>query len=359
MKGGIYSLYANSGSVFVIAFSGSDARSRIYEFKNQTFFEIDITQFGDVDVAQWIYEDSMGHLWFATRETLLEYDNGNLREHNLNITTRSSNYINAIREDEFGNIWIATREEGLSFYDRTTTFFYTPTNSDLLSLDCLDILITNNEELWISYGTGLTKMTFAEAIVDDDGDGFTSDVDCDDNNDAVYPGAQELCDGIDNNCDSQVDESVAFNAFYLDSDGDGYGNPLVSMEACENFVSGYVTNSDDCDDGNLNVNPDANDIPNNGIDEDCDGVDLLSATHELASTKIKIYPNPVTDIVNVDVDGSLDYMVSLFDLQGRSIKAELNASQIQVGYLSTGIYILEIKDMKSGNQIVERIIVER
>ncbi|HAD12429.1 MAG TPA: hypothetical protein DCF33_08315, partial [Saprospirales bacterium] len=44
--------------------------------------------------------------------------------------------------------------------------------------------------------------------------------DCDDNNAAINPGAQEVCDGVDNDCDGQVDEGVK-TTYYADADGDG------------------------------------------------------------------------------------------------------------------------------------------
>merc|ERR1711965_999719 len=82
--------------------------------------------------------------------------------------------------------------------------------------------------------------------VDQDGDGFISTEDCNDLDAQVYPGAEEVCDGIDNNCDGQFDEEVT-TTFYADSDADGYGNPDISTEACEQ-PSGYVPQGTDCDD---------------------------------------------------------------------------------------------------------------
>jgi hypothetical protein len=59
---------------------------------------------------------------------------------------------------------------------------------------------------------------------DADGDGAAVDVDCDDNNAAIYPGADERCDGVDNDCDEAIDEDpVDGLGAYLDGDGDGFG----------------------------------------------------------------------------------------------------------------------------------------
>ena len=91
--------------------------------------------------------------------------------------------------------------------------------------------------------------TVEEPVIQDaDGDGFSAEEDCDDNNSLVSPGAEELCDGFDNNCDGQVDEGVLTN-FFVDSDGDGFGNPSIVVDSCET-PEGFVTNGSDCDDNN-------------------------------------------------------------------------------------------------------------
>jgi hypothetical protein len=92
--------------------------------------------------------------------------------------------------------------------------------------------------------------------------------DCNDSNAAVHPGATEVCNGIDDNCNGQIDEGVK-NTYYRDADGDGYGNPNVTTQACS-APAGYVSNSSDCDDSNAAVHPGATEVCN-GIDDNCNG----------------------------------------------------------------------------------------
>jgi hypothetical protein len=93
--------------------------------------------------------------------------------------------------------------------------------------------------------------------------------DCNDLNVAINPIASETCNGVDDDCDTAVDEGVQ-TTYYADSDGDGYGNVSVTQSACSQ-PSGYVSNSTDCNDNNANVNLAATEICNT-IDDDCDDI---------------------------------------------------------------------------------------
>ena len=55
--------------------------------------------------------------------------------------------------------------------------------------------------------------------------------DCDDTNAAINPGATEVCDGADNDCDTVVDEGLPLNTYYRDADGDGYGDATAAKRA--------------------------------------------------------------------------------------------------------------------------------
>ena len=113
-------------------------------------------------------------------------------------------------------------------------------------------------------GLGTTE----PATVDDDGDGFPADEDCSDGDASINPGAVELCNGIDDNCDGQVDEGV-MDTFWADTDGDGFGDASAPSDACS-APEGTVTNDQDCDDDNDAIHPGATEVCN-GLDDDCSG----------------------------------------------------------------------------------------
>ena len=119
----------------------------------------------------------------------------------------------------------------------------------------------------------------AEVTYDNDGDGYTDTEDCDDANPLVYPSAPEICDGVDNNCDGTLptDEDDADGDGYgsmADDDGDGFIDTLPSADmSCDGPLE--IDNAFDCNDADGTVNPGATEVANDGIDQDCDGQDLV------------------------------------------------------------------------------------
>ena len=112
-----------------------------------------------------------------------------------------------------------------------------------------------------------------EPSEDLDGDGHDEDEDCDDTDAAVYPGAPERCDGVDQDCDSEIDVGASdAPRWYRDADGDTYGDVSSDEVACD-APAGYVADPSDCDDARAEVNPSASESCATAWDDDCDGVE--------------------------------------------------------------------------------------
>jgi hypothetical protein len=106
---------------------------------------------------------------------------------------------------------------------------------------------------------------------DFDGDGYSvNGGDCNDSNDEIYPGAPEICDGLDNDCSDLTGIDVGSECY--DDDGDNY----CEVPPCMN-ASGTMS---DCDDTNPSISPSAVEVLN-GVDDDCDGfVDEGTAAYD-------------------------------------------------------------------------------
>ncbi len=159
----------------------------------------------------------------------------------------------------------------------------------MLSLFSLLVLATGCDDKDMSApDTGLSSTaTDSDRTTDDDsgastdvpsdrdGDGFTvAEGDCDDDNPARNPAAEERCNGVDDDCDDRVDDDdddvVDASQWFIDTDGDGYGTAGAIFIACEQPMTS-ADRPGDCDDANAAVNPAAEETCNE-IDDDCDGL---------------------------------------------------------------------------------------
>lgn len=105
--------------------------------------------------------------------------------------------------------------------------------------------------------------------IDDDGDGVSEDEgDCDDTDGTIAPSASEVTgDEVDSDCDGG-------EVCFLDTDGDKVGSAVTTTSAdvdCQDVSES--TSSDDCDDDDGSINPGAAELPGDGTDQNCDGID--------------------------------------------------------------------------------------
>jgi len=184
--------------------------------------------------------------------------------------------------------------------------------------------------------------------------------DCDDADFSVYPGAMELCDGIDNNCNSSIDEGLPVTTYYEDLDGDTYGSSVV-ITTCETLGNGFVLITGDCDDNNPNAYPGAMDVLDNGIDENCDGVDNYLSLVDLNAGDVLLFPNPTAGSFTLELPYSLENNKLLItDLNGKIVVADTfsgSSMTVDVSSLMNGCYILQIETQ---NRIItERLIIAK
>ncbi len=119
----------------------------------------------------------------------------------------------------------------------------------------------------------------AVGYADIDGDGFAACEECNDADPSIHPDAIEVCDHIDNNCDGNLDDDdhaldlSTRSQFFIDADGDGFGDEEATINACFE-PEGAVTADDDifdCDDTEAEIHPGADEVCD-GIDNDCDAL---------------------------------------------------------------------------------------
>ena len=236
-----------------------------------------------------------------------------------------------------------------------------PPGSSINGLDCDD----TNAQL------NLVDMYYVDA----DGDGFGDDAtgveqcaqpantvtiggDCDDADTTVYPGAIEICDGLDNNCNNTIDEGLPTITYYTDVDGDTFGSS-VATTTCETLGNGFVLITGDCNDNNSTVYPGAIEILDNGVDENCDGVDGILNLADISNFNASIYPNPSNGIFVIRFNTSVnDGILNLTDINGKFILSkEITGSIFEFNdvNLKKGIYFLSIKS--SFGSAYKRVII--
>jgi hypothetical protein len=325
------------------------------------------------------YGDLNNSIYECSQPSGYVIDNTDCNDNNVNQNAASAEICNGEDDDCEGTI-----DNGLVFLD-----YYADLDSDgfgagAATNSCVDLgagYVTNNAdcnnanasinpnaiEICNSIDDNCDGqidegITFTTYYQDFDNDGFgtgdsvtsctnpgagwvTNNTDCDDTNGNTFPGATELCNTIDDNCDGQTDEGVQ-TVYFIDNDGDTYGNPSVSILACTQPI-GYTPDDTDCNDTDASINPGAEDIGGNGIDENCDG-EIDNSIFEL-NASINLYPNPTRSELNIQISNALvGNDIYIFDTVGKLVyKQQLLSTQstISVSNLADGNYIFRVGEV--------------
>lgn len=187
--------------------------------------------------------------------------------------------------------------------------------------------------------------------------GYVTDAtDCNDLDESIFPTQAEVCDAIDNDCDGQLNNGLERYVYFLDFDADGFGDINNPLDTClVDPPAGFVRDNTDCNDDANNIYPSAIDIPDNGIDEDCSGIDLFKETKYLPSTFI----SNGNFIVHYDYEGTVNTQLFTMDgklLWSKDVEIKENFFSLPIEDLPAGVYIFRYTNDDAGIEEVKKFI---
>ena len=263
--------------------------------------------------------------------------------------------------------------DGFGNVNSSNTFCVQPANYVSNSSDCNDnnaAINVNAAEICNGFdencnGQADDGLVFDNYYFDFDLDGFgslstmenacvqpagfvTNALDCNDVSSYVNPDAIEICNGLDEDCDGENDNSVVFATFYEDADGDTYGDPATGQDFCLIPTELFVANGDDCDDTNATINPAAVEVWENGIDDDCNPNTSDVSVGELSAFAFKVFPNPANDRITLSLTSADSNTIEIFNSLGALVhSSNVLGSQtiIDVSAFPAGYYMVRVNGL--------------
>jgi MYXO-CTERM domain-containing protein len=288
----IYVTDAWTNNLFVentASYGGARARYAAYvgEVVNNTFVGNRALVYGGVWFADYDYADFRNNVvaHTASGNGLYAIEPHSGSESTLafdawhdNAPIDAGGYFSVTADDaDAGHVW-GDDLDGLGFFDYS--FDGDCGNDDLRPAPGSVLIDAGDPDLVDPDGTRSDIGAFGgpgAPVMDWDGDGHDTLTDCNDGDADVHPDADEVCNDIDDDCDGDIDSGASnAGALYADTDGDGFGDPNAETLTCADELSGMVADASDCDDSDASVHPDASEIADDGIDQDCDGEDQVS-----------------------------------------------------------------------------------
>lgn len=200
-------------------------------------FDISINENNlDVDVNVQSPLEHMGPLDYFPPELISYYST------TINITIE-------ITDSNTGNlVYTESKQKTVEYSNNVTTSFSTDLNQGDYKVEVYTTL--DNEAKCLSYLSDMKQQLINIPYPDKDGDGYTSNVDCDDDDASIW----QLLEG------------------YTDWDQDNYGTgPNGRICSGDNLPSGHADNNNDCNDSDKNINPGTEEVCGDGIDNNCNG----------------------------------------------------------------------------------------
>jgi len=163
----------------------------------------------------------------------------------------------------------------------------------------------------------------------------------------------EICNNADDNCNGVIDEGLVFSDWFVDQDLDGFGANWYT-NTCDDPGVGYALLAGDCNDADSLINPAAAEIPDNAVDENCDG-QIVNGVADLKLQSLYVFPNPSAGVIEI-LGLTQTMQMEIFDVLGNLVFTQWvqKNERIHLDALSNGVYMIRL-----GNKYTQRIILAK